>query len=64
MARQIAPWLGDPEVVMIEARLRSAENRLLALEALTRELQARLAALTETTMAESAVGQTVTVPAA
>ena len=49
---------------MIEARLRSAENRLLALEALTRELQARLAALTETTMAESAVGQTVTVPAA
>jgi len=56
MARQIAPWLGEPKVIMLEARLRSAENRLLALEALTRELQAKLAALTETTMMESAVG--------
>ena len=56
MARQIAPWLGDPNVVMLEARLHLAEDRLLALEALTRELQARLAALTQNTMVESAVG--------
>ena len=56
MARQIAPWLGDPNVVMLETRLRSAEDRLLALEALTRELAARLAALTQNTMVESAVG--------
>jgi hypothetical protein len=56
MARQIAPWLGEPKITMLEARLRLAENRLLALEALTQELQAKLAALTETTMVESAAG--------
>jgi hypothetical protein len=56
MARQIAPWLGEPKVITLEARLRSAETRLLALEAVTRELQAKLAELTAATAVESAVG--------
>jgi hypothetical protein len=41
---------------MLEVRLRSVEDPLLAPETLTRELQARLAALIQTTMVESAAG--------
>ncbi len=48
MVRYIGPWLGEPEAVILEARLRTLETRMLALEALTQELQSKLASVTET----------------
>ncbi len=48
MGRQVGPWLGEPEAVMLEARVRTLEARVVALEALAQELRSKLAAITET----------------
>ena len=47
MARQIGPWLGEPQAATLEARIRPLEVRLRLLEERVRELETALAAARE-----------------
>jgi uncharacterized coiled-coil protein SlyX len=45
MGRQIAPWLGEPQAALLEARVRPLEMRLETLEERIRELESKVALL-------------------